>query len=75
MNFKILLLKILMLLDFLIYGSRLFKSFIAEGKKEFSKKSFLSEVGEYFLRLEKDIWYMVRGLVEKDISVTGCYLF
>ena len=39
MNFKILLLKILMLLDFLICGSRLFHSFIVEGKKEFFKKS------------------------------------
>ena len=39
MNFKILLLKILMLLDFLICGSRLFHSFIVEGKKEFLKKS------------------------------------
>ena len=35
MNFKILLLKILMLLDFLICGSRLFHSFIVEGEKEF----------------------------------------
>ena len=39
MNFRILLLKILMLLDFLICGSRLFHSFIVEGKKEFLKKS------------------------------------
>ena len=39
MNFKILLLKILMLLDFLICGSRLFHSFIVEGEKEFLKKS------------------------------------
>ena len=39
MNSKILLLKILMLMDFLICGSRLFHSFIVEGKKEFLKKS------------------------------------
>ena len=39
MNFKIMLLKILMLLDFLISGSRLFHSIIVEGKKEFLKKS------------------------------------
>ena len=35
MNFKILLLKTLILLDFLICGSRLFHSFIVEGEKEF----------------------------------------
>ena len=35
----ILLLKMLMLLDFLICGSRLFHSFIVEGEKEFLKKS------------------------------------
>ena len=39
MNFKILLLKIPMLFDFLICGSRLLHSFIVEGKKEFLKKS------------------------------------
>ena len=39
MNFKILLLKILMLLDFLIYGYRLFHSFIVEGKKGVLKNS------------------------------------
>ena len=39
MNFRILLLKILMLLDFLICGFRLFHFFIVEGKKEFLKKS------------------------------------
>ena len=39
MNFKILLLKILMLLGFLICRSRLFHSFIVEGKRKFLKKS------------------------------------
>ena len=39
MNFKILLLKLLMLLDFLICGFRLFHSFIVEEKKQFLKKS------------------------------------
>ena len=34
------LLKILMLLDFLICGSRSFHSFIVEGKKEFLKTSY-----------------------------------
>ena len=60
MNFKILLLKILKLLDFLIYGPRLFPSFIVEGKKEFLKKScfvrswgILSEFPEIFLVLSE----------------------
>ena len=39
MKFKILLLKMLMLLDFLICGPRLFHSFIVEGKKDFLKNS------------------------------------
>ena len=39
MNFKILPLKMLMLLEFLICGSRLFHSFIVEGEKELLKKS------------------------------------
>ena len=38
MDFKILILKILMLLHFLILGSRFLHSFIVEGKKEFFKK-------------------------------------
>ena len=38
MNFKILLLKVQMLLDFLISGPRLLSSFKAEGKREFLKK-------------------------------------
>ena len=38
MNFKILLLNILMLLDVLISGHR-FNYFMVEGKKEFVKKS------------------------------------
>ena len=56
MNFKILLFKILMLLDFLIFGSRLFHYFIVEWKKEFLKKScfvrswgILSEFREKYL--------------------------
>ena len=32
----------------------------------------LSGLGDYFLNFEKNIWCFVRGLVEKDISVTGC---
>ena len=63
MNFKILLLKILMLLDFLICRSRLFHCFIVEGKKSFEKSHALSEVG---LSFKKNIWCLARGLVEKD---------
>ena len=73
MNFKISLFKIPMLLDFLICGSRLFHSFIVEGKKEFLKSHVLYEVGENFLRFVQNIWSLVRGLIERDKSVTGCY--
>ena len=55
MKFKVLLLKILMLLDFLICGFRLFHSFKVEGKKEFLKNHDLYEVGEYFLSFVRNI--------------------
>ena len=70
MNFKILLLKILMPLNFVICGSRLFHLLIAEGEKEFLKSHVLYEVGEYFLSFEKNI-FLMRGLIERDNSVTG----
>ena len=72
MNFKILLLTIPMLLDFLICGSRLFRSFIVEGKKEFLKKScFVRSWGKFSEFREK---YLVlgEGTSGKRISVTGC---
>ena len=59
MNFKILLLKILILLDFLICGFRLFHSFIDEEKKEFLKKSyFVRSWGIFSVFREK---YLVFG--------------
>ena len=58
-----------MLLDFLISRSRLFQSFIVEGEKE--KSHVLCEVAEYFLSFVQNIWCLVRGLIEKDNSVTG----
>ena len=48
LNFKILLLKKLMLLDFLICGSRFFQSFMVQGKKEFLKKSCFRRSWEIF---------------------------
>ena len=72
MNFEILLLKILMLLDFLICGPRLFHSFIVEGKKEFLRKScFVRSRGIFSEFREKNLVFN-EGLVEKDILVTGC---
>ena len=61
-----------MLLDFLICESRLF-----EGKKEFFKKScFARSWGKLLLEsLVQNIWYLVRELIERDNSVTGCSLF
>ena len=43
-----------------------------EEKRVFKKLHVLSEVGEDFLSFEENIWCLVRRLVEKDISVTGC---
>ena len=59
-----------MLLDFLICGSRLFHSY-SQGEKGVFKKTCFTEVREYFLSFVKSIWCLVRGLVEKDIKVTG----
>ena len=72
MNFKMLLLKILMLLDFLVCGSRLCHSFIVEGEKEFLKKLYFVQSWGIFLSFVGNIWCFVRGLMEKDNSVTGC---
>ena len=58
MNFRILLLKILMLLDFFICGSRLFHSFIVDGKKEFLKKScFVQSWGIFSEFREKHLMF------------------
>ena len=59
MNFKILLLKILMLLDFLICGSRLFHSFIVEGKREFLKTPCFAQSWEIFSEFQEK--YLVLG--------------
>ena len=72
MYFKMLLLKILMLLDFLVCGSRLWHSFIVEGEKEFLKKLYFVQSWGIFLSFVGNIWCFVRGLMEKDNSVTGC---
>ena len=63
-----------MLLDFLISGSMLLhSSFIVAGKKEFLKIPALYEIGEYFLSFVQNIWRLVKGLIEKDNSVTTDY--
>ena len=72
MYFKMLLLKILMLLDFLVCGSRLWDSFIVEGEKEFLKKLYFVQSWGIFLSFVGNIWCFVRELMEKDNSVTGC---
>ena len=58
-NFKILLLEILMLLNFVICKSRLFHSFIVKGKKEFSKNSCLARSWVIFSELREN--YLVFG--------------
>ena len=62
---------LLILLDFLICGSRIFHSFIAEEKKEFLKSHVLYEIGEYFLSFVLYIRCLARGLIEKDNLVAG----
>ena len=47
--------------------------FYSRGEKAvFKKVHILHEVGEYFLSFVQNIWCLVRGLMEKENSVTGC---
>ena len=58
MNFKMLLLKILMYLDFLIWGSRVFHSFVVEGKSQFLKKPCFVQSWRKFSKFrEKYLWF------------------
>ena len=72
MNFKILLLKILMVLALLICGSRLFHSFKVEGKKELLKKSCFVRSWGIFSEFRAKYLVFGPGLIERDNSVTGC---
>ena len=36
--------------------------------KNYKRKSFLHEVGEYFLKFVQNIWCLVRGLIAKKIT-------
>ena len=72
MNFKILHLKILILLDFLICGPRLFRSSIVEEEKEFLKKSCFVRSWGIFSEFRAKYLVFGPGLIERDNSVTGC---
>ena len=72
MNFKILLLKILVLLDFLTCGSRLLHSFTVKMKKEFLKKSYFVRSWGIFSEFCAKYLIFGEGLFERDNSVTGC---
>ena len=72
MNFKILLLKILILLDFLMCRSRLFHSFVVEGEKEFLKKTCFVRSWGIFSEFRAKYLVFGPGLIERDNSVTGC---
>ena len=61
-----------MLLNFLICGSRLFYSFIVEGKKEFLKKSCFVRSWGIFSEFRAKYLVFGPGLIERDNSVTGC---
>ena len=60
-NLKMLLLRGSALSKLWMAESSLFDSFLFESKKEF---------GEYSRRFLSDIWYLVKGLIGKDILMT-----
>ena len=44
-------------------------------KGDFKKVMFCTKFGEYFLSFVQNLYCLVRGLIERDKSVTGCQLF
>ena len=46
--------------------------FYSRGEIGVFKKSCFYEFGEYFLSFVQNIWSLVRGLIERDNSVTSC---
>ena len=47
--------------------------FYSQGEKGVFKKSHIMyEVGEYFLSFVQNIWCLVKGIIERDNSLTGC---
>ena len=74
-NFKILLLKTPTFSELRMSGSKLFHSFIVEGKKEFLKKLCFVRIWEILSEFLVKIWKLMKGLTGKDNLVTCFWLF
>lgn len=70
MNFKLLLVKKRTLSELRISESRLFHSYIVEGKNKFFKEVMFRTNGEYNRNFLSNIWNLMKGLFEKVNVVT-----
>lgn len=70
MNFKLLLVKKRTLSELWISESRLFHSYIVEGKNKFFKEVMFRTNGEYNRNFLSNIWNLMKGLFEKVNVVT-----
>ena len=74
MNFKLLLVKKRTLSELRISESRLFHSYIVEGKNKFFKEVMFRMNGEYNRNFLSNIWNLMKGLFEKVNVVTYFWL-
>lgn len=74
MNFKLLLVKKRTLSELRISESRLFHSYIVEGKNKFFKEVMFCTNGEYNRNFLSNIWNLMKGLFEKVNVVTYFWL-
>ena len=74
MNFKLLLVKKRTLSELRISESRLFHSYIVEGKNKFFKEVMFRTNGEYNRNFLSNIWNLMKGLFEKVNVVTYFWL-
>lgn len=70
MNFKLLLVKKRTLSELRISESRLFHSYIVQGKNKFFKEVMFRTNGEYNRNFLSNIWNLMKGLFEKVNVVT-----
>ena len=74
MNFKLLLVKKRTLSELRISESRLFHSYIVQGKNKFFKEVMFRTNGEYNRNFLSNIWNLMKGLFEKVNVVTYFWL-
>ena len=74
MNFKLLLVKKKTLSELRISESRLFHSYIVQGKNKFFKEVMFRTNGEYNRNFLSNIWNLMKGLFEKVNVVTYFWL-